>query len=1084
MSLTTVASLLSAATHTVGKLMVLAPQTSTLPKLLLKPGRWTVGSAATCSYQVAAEGVRPRHALLLCGKQTTVLKAWDTHTWHNDQPVNGEVRLQLGDRLTIGSVQFSIELPGTFDVVGLLPDVPPVATGLPHLSLDATDLERFREQIHELRDDLTQQMSRQNEAVSVAPVTEPLSQPEPDTTNARIAELEQSVADARHLAEQAQQTLTETRAESERREAELRHAIDELRSSLDTVQNEVAELHHERDTLRSEAAQREQTWQHQTAEWSDERERLQQELLSLAAARHQLATEAEQRQSTLAAEATRWQTDSDQLRAESLQQQTAWEHERARLQDDLLRLGEAHQHTSQLASNLASDHERAFAERSQQDLADRQQWDAERDQLRTERDQLQTERDQLQTEHNQLRNGLEQRPLEFDQLQVERDQLRTERGQLQTERDQLRAERDELWADNERLRTSHDQQLQAEWSEREQAIAALNSERQRIDQQAAEVAAQADDVAAKVADFSQRLAQFEQQQIDLTREKQTLEHSWNWLHSDRRKLVEEKNEWQQQRAQWQAERESWTADSEQLATDRQQLLAEQSTWSSQHDQFDAECRVTTDELAVVRAELNTQQQSLLDEQTRLDDLRAELNARAAELEQDREGLIADRLARQDDAARKVIDSDSSRLAVGAAIDEKLAHDGPIEATSPSQLWTAESSSNAVTPADPWNIGVDLTAPRETLAADWPASEKLEAESMKSSWPATLDDADLPPNSETVEARPAKFLAGGTLDSTDSNASGLPGSSWDLAITTPKEALTLLEEPTSIEAPTSSTIDSKPDHTLDAKVDKLRELLAAPKTEFETALPPGDSAVAATSAEESPAADQTPMIVPNSGPVLSVLESMAFSDDEDVDDSVSRYMQHLLARSQNPGEANSRDRYVPVHSLRATATPSNQTDSAAGNATLSDEPAIEVPKVEQLPLPEANSVAPENLESIRTPRAPTQLTQLQNKDAVRAATEQMRQVANQQTLSNVEAASWKDLKRAMKNKMILATLSFLLSAGLIYCGYEFQPKFLLLGGCAAGLGVMTWLDLILDIRKARARMSKLSGRSKKPDDTQS
>ena len=39
----------SSATRKVETLMVLSPLTTSLPKLLLKPGRWTVGSAATCS---------------------------------------------------------------------------------------------------------------------------------------------------------------------------------------------------------------------------------------------------------------------------------------------------------------------------------------------------------------------------------------------------------------------------------------------------------------------------------------------------------------------------------------------------------------------------------------------------------------------------------------------------------------------------------------------------------------------------------------------------------------------------------------------------------------------------------------------------------------------------------------------------------------------------------------------------------------------------------------------------------------------------------------------------------------------------
>jgi hypothetical protein len=155
--------------------MFLAPRKSSLPKLLLKPGRWTVGSAATCSYRIAGDGVRPRHALVMCGGQSIVLKAWDSHTWHNGQPVQGEVRLHSGDLITIGSVEFSIE---SEDAIAM-PVTPPV-TPQDHFEHAAPadadgvngaetrpegwDLERLREHIQELRDELPQRMKRRSGA--------------------------------------------------------------------------------------------------------------------------------------------------------------------------------------------------------------------------------------------------------------------------------------------------------------------------------------------------------------------------------------------------------------------------------------------------------------------------------------------------------------------------------------------------------------------------------------------------------------------------------------------------------------------------------------------------------------------------------------------------------------------------------------------------------------------------------------------------------------------------------------------------------------------------------------------------------
>ncbi len=992
MSLTTVASLPSAATHTVGKLMVLAPRTSTLPKLLLKPGRWTVGSAATCSYQVAAEGVRPRHVLLLCGSQTTVLKAWDTHTWHNDQRVNGEVRLQLGDRLKIGSVEFSIESPGNFDVVGQLPDVPPATSRLANLPTDVTDLERLRAQIHELRDDLSRRMARRKEATPIESDAEARSQPDADTNNARLTESEQTTAETRSDAEQTQPALAEARLEHQRREAELQQVANQLRATLETAQNEVAELHRERDDLRSEAERREQAWQQQLAEWSAEREQWQDELLSLANARQQLAMESEQRQATLTDDAKRWQTECEQLRAESLQRQPAWDDERAQMQDELRQLHEASQH----ASRLAAQREQELAEQSQQLFADHQQWGTERDELRALHEQLRAECDQLRAEH---------------------EQHQTEIAQFRTRHEQLQAVHDQLQAESEGYRTGYNQH-EAEGLEREQAVAALNDERQRVEQQAAEVAANREEL-------SRRLAEFELHQSELTREKLTLEHSWTWLQSDRRKLAEEKDQWQQQRAQSQAERESWLSDREKLAVERSEFNAEQTAWSSQREQFDSECRTKSDEFAAIRAGFDAQQQVLRDEQTRLAEQSADLETRTEALARDRESVLADRRAMLNDSPSQVSEQVSPSDVLGAATDRVIDRDWTSDATSMPRTWETESSSTDATLVEPWNIGVDLTAPRETLAADWSNTLKSQTE------PA-----------DSISSEPS-------------------GGAWGLATSPP--------------IPTSHDADTQLEQTVDPAVATLREMLAS----ADLAVPPSDKSEANASSEAKlPSANNETTIDPTPGPVVSILESLAFSDDEDIDDSVSRYMQHLLARSQNPGEAKL-DRYVPAHSIRSTAATNASRELTPSQVSLSDPSPAEESNSKPPETAEDRRIALEELETIRATLTPMNPTHVQNKDVVRAVTQQMRQVANQQTVTNVEAANWKQLKGSIKNKMALATLAFLISGGLLYWGYQDQPKFLVLGVCTSGLGLMTLFDLIIDIGKARARTSRLAGRTKKP-----
>ncbi len=70
-----------------------------------------------------------------------------------------------------------------------------------------------------------------------------------------------------------------------------------------------------------------------------------------------------------------------------------------------------------------------------------------------------------------------------------------------------------------------------------------------------------------------------------------------------------------------------------------------------------------------------------------------------------------------------------------------------------------------------------------------------------------------------------------------------------------------------------------------------------------------------------------------------------------------------------------------------------------------------------------------------------------------------------------------IRQSIKAKLALATLSFVLSAGLLFWGYHYRPEFLILGICTSGLEVVTWLDLLLAIRKAHVPVSKLTGRKK-------
>lgn len=963
--------------------MVLAPRTSSLPKLLLKPGRWTVGSAATCSYRIVGDGVQPRHALVLCGGQTTVLKAWDARTFHNGQPVVGEVRLQPGDRVTFGSVEFSIESespsqPAVTPTGGPRESVPSVrASSAPTAEPEGWNLERLREQIQELRDELSQRVLRRSEAVVVAPVPTRDTAQDGEKTAARIAELERSLAEARSLAEQAQRELAAARDELARRESESQPDVN-AQLAWESAQQEIANLRRDLERQQADAVHQEQAWQQHTADWSAERKRWQAELVSLANAKQQFAAEWEQRQATALDEAARWKTECEQIRAGWQMQQAAWDDERAKLQAQATQ----HEETAEQSLQPVTQHEHELAEQSQQLLVERQQFEAERQQFQTERQ-------------------------EYDRT-----------------------------------------------------IAALTDERQHVEQHA-------DEVLAKFAELARQTTELEQQQAKLAREQQTLEHSWNWLQSDRRKLVEEKEEWQQQRAHWQAEREHWIAESEQLqrdreefarsrelwneqhaatrqltvereqlAVERQRLHDEQSAWGTQREQFEAECQSKVAELEAAREELRSQRQSLCDEREQLDAMRMDLEARAAKLEREQTSWRS--------TPRDAADSDWTSV--------------PASAT-PESLQPSASNEASLSPlstlSDAWNIGVDLTELREPHAA-----ERTMPRDARPLDDATSPTEDRQPDSASpeplwkFESRPTSpiddSLAVAAAPQPDASAE----SEWETTKTPPSESNTAL--PRTSDPDSSTSEPSAP--TLDA----------------------AEPVMAIDSANVDPETETT--TAPKAGPVVSILESMAFADDEDVDDSVSRYMQHLLARSQQPDGAG-RERYIPAHSLKPSAPSTLSANGPSGKLIPAESPFVVGHSAAK------EVVAPATLSSADGSSDPGSTAsclpsgRALDKDALRAATEHMRHVANQQTVKNVEAANWKQLKRSIKSKLVLAGLSFLISAGLLVWGYYERPDFLILGVCASGLGILTWLDLILAIRQARARMLQLTGRKKNAGPTQ-
>lgn len=1030
--------------------MVLAPHTDLLPKLELKPGRWTVGSAPTCSYRISGSDVQPRHALLLCGRQSVVLRAWDAHTWHNGQPVQGEVRLQPGDRLKVGSVEFSIEVEASRDHDSTTTTPIATAAAVPDGDRDSLAEEdsngwiALHEQIQQLRAELSQLGFSRTDAIS---------------------EWQNQLRDA----QQAAHAHAERVAELERLAAEARQQSEHFSAEL--------------LALREEYARREQSWAEQQAEWSHARELWQLERQALQDQLQQRTAEWEAQQADIKAEASRWQSECEQLQAELRQHITQVEEERAEwLAEKSQWLGEksaieqAHQAERDAHARREVEHlerlqelieERRQLDESRQQLADAQQsLESERQTLAAERERLAAERKDLaaEREHWQLQVADAQEKL--DALTRDRENLARERAELARERQALEHSWNWLHADRRAVADEKDQweQLRSSWqTEREAWLA----EKSRLEKHCEE-------------------------------------------------LLRERSEW----SDLQQAQEQLLAERQRLQGDLDQFRNEREAWRKEQARIEAEHQAR--QIDIEQAELRVQerQRALLDEQQQLQVARAEFDKRLEEF--DRQAALNPSTTETVRSTHDLWDSTSELESFQAADAASEAVAGPDADTNANdESWDSMS--------DHWSVGVDLTAPRDIHDYRTNTDTENKAKPANESPAAALPVANIAsePIGDDAAALPAME------DDRDANdhdaADGAVADASKPALASPSAQQSDWPAPPS---PARFTIPSVSD--VDPNLVALREQLAdvfnLPGLKSTPTVPPSDSAspaslqlteieppraefqqetvrdvepaattsdsisesfpstenlfepprhVSDTSAELSPSRkfmDEEPAAKSSGSSSLSPLSELSFSDDEPIEDSVSRYMQLLLARSNKAAEqaqqfdTSGTARSTPPRLAPQTVSGESaamRSNTCAATLSTSTAPTQQNAETPQADPATASSAAPGSKLS---------------KDALRNVTEQMRQVANQQTLRNVQAANRNRLLSSLKTKLLLAALAFSLSAGLLYLGYNHKPDFLPLGVCALGLGIMTWLDLFLGIRAARARMAQLTGRKSQKSKT--
>ena len=935
-------------------IMVLVPHTNTQPKLSLKPGRWTVGSAATCSYRIVAPGVQSRHALIICGPRSIVLKAWDSRTWCNDSQVVGEIKLKVGDRLKLGSAEFQIDA-----------------------AVDESPLEQINE-LHEhiqaLRDESSMPVGDRsaeslNDSLTIAP----------------SAESERSVGDVVETTEFSS-PIQDSSVETEQHLAELTLLTEQLRLALYSAGEEAADLRGELSHLRDSAAQRERHWSEQVATWTAEREQFQAERAGLRGAQQELRDELDRQLLEYQTQLDHWRSECDRIEAESQQQHTEWAAEHTRLLEEALR---AEDRLAEAVTSLA------------------------------------------------LSPTDSSPPVE---------ESHAEREQLTQLADELRVQQEQLTRD----------------------LAELNSA-----------------------------------QANLTRDKQVLDHSWNWVQTERRKLAQDKEQGEQLHNELNAERQRIEAEREQWERDRTEFAETRKHWSDQqlaYEEFQAEKirweeerRQTEDELQDVAEKLEATRTTL---ETQLQSL-AEVAIHKAVEEVELESL------------RSELFSHETQLEVDNPVVENRTPDAIQDAEPTLATWLeSEKSVEGLTTRleDAWSIGVDLT---DTFRISEAASQKSLPILSTVEWTPTVsltlngsknDETDTglnlvsPPflHSQTASGQPLNAVT--SLAQLTAIEKSLTTSSGPHAIKVASLCDFVVQESrlsnphcittnllaSECDIPKATINKPTCEVTSAAKLrSELAEMFNMPELNtsvLEPSSPPNDSWTASEATEESQVSDLSeprveldqPPAPAVEAPVLAspieTKEVLNFAEDEHVDDSVSRYMQHLLSRSRQ-------------HSEQFATTKTTQKSHATNTVTPPEkEIASEKPSREQDPSVDRGSsghVATATELSATTP------AHAQDKEAVRLATETMRQHANQQTRKNVETSNWKRIKSSIKTKSSLAAFSFVLSIGLLYLGTIGKPEFIVLGGCAACIGVLTWIDLFMAIRETRALSAQLGNKQPPP-----
>lgn len=601
------------------------PRHTRWPFVFLGPGKHTIGTSPDSAIRIDAEGVQPRHALILVGDQKILLKALDPKTWVNDGAAS-ETMLRPGDRISIGPITF-LARPATAreleeyqqsepmesepestvetrEAVGITsepvdaPIVPEPTVQESNPVFAAAELPSvpiIEEPIRPSPEAAFQEIHRHLESLNepiVVPQIAPARTTMEDDSRERIRQ-DQLNQLASELARQSQRLreqtsrIAEREAELERKQSAIAEENERLIGAAQATRQDLAEEHTRQMALwqewdsaykrtSEELKQQLQAIEQRRTELQAENERLGADRLEI----QRLKTESESERRQVAADRVQLTTEFGELHA----QRSAFETERRQL---LISIQEREVAVANERRALAAAHDDIFAAR-QQFEHERTLFATERsaESLRREQDvheqtlarvRLTDQESDLQAKHLELEAAIRQHEEQRTQLQQERSLVEGERSEIH----ELRAQIHQLESELDFTRQSH-HDLQATIDQLQ-----LDSDR-------------------KNAEFAATLQQFEIDRVERQREQSDLDTERSEAHELHARLHQLESELNFSR---QSQHELQIAfDQLQLETDR--IKTE---FNRKQEEFDA-----------LKVELHSTQTRLQQEQSALAAARAEL----------------------------------------------------------------------------------------------------------------------------------------------------------------------------------------------------------------------------------------------------------------------------------------------------------------------------------------------------------------------------------------------------------------------------------------------------------------------------